>query len=327
MIALIVGVWSKSLLGFFPLAFEIFKLDVRKLTNSKYLKTLFNRKNFIYVLFIFIPLLWHILSFVIYGNEFIQQHLLDHLVKRITTPIELHFGGRMFYFKQLYFEYGWFIGLIAIGASIWLYDAAREIITQKRLPSHSCILFMSAIAYISFLTVSSTKIAWYLLAALPLLALLISYLALRLPNKILRISLGIIVIGFFLIKFIPETLLYQASENGNYVPAEKTQLAFCAQKLPGTSVAFLVDKAERDVQNVIEAANINIGSSFIYGGSPAFVYHSQKKVTFFYKPEDFVKAQSKFDLIAITQEDRDLLDLTKDSSCRIGQWQIISNAK
>jgi hypothetical protein len=317
-LALFIGVTSKSLLGFFPLAFDIFKPGFfKKIFSQKYISC--------YSLFILIPLVWHSISLLIYGNDFIQQHFIDHLLKRITTPIELHFGGRIFYFKHIFLEFSFFAGVLALGYTIWIIDAIRIFIKTKKLPEYTFIIFGAPLLYLSFLTFSSTKISWYLLAALPLVSLIVSYLALRLPNTISRYALIIIVLGFFLYRFLPHTYLFKPGENGIYTPPEKTRLANCANNLPGQSIAFLVDDGERKVKNVLEAGNIQIGSSFIYGGSPAFVYHSKKDITFFYDEKKFMSGKNSSDYLVISSDDKVRLKITGKTICREDKWYVLSN--
>ena len=318
LLALFIGVTSKSLLGFFPLFFDIFKPD--------FFKRIFTWKTIrIYAVFILIPLVWHIFSYFIYGNEFIQQHLIDHLVKRVTTPIELHFGGRMFYFKQIFLEFKYFAAILAIGYAVWIFDALTTLIRTKTLPDYLFLVFGIPLVYISFLTLSSTKIWWYLLAVLPLVSLIVSYLSVRIPVRPVRYALAFLVFVFFLYRFLPQTFLFTPGENGIYTPPDKTQLALCTSKQPGKTVAFMVDDGERKVRNILEAGNIQIGSSFIYGGSPAYVYHSKKAIIFFYDEKKFTAQRNQSDYSVIHKDDKERLKAQGKVLCESGNWSLISN--
>jgi hypothetical protein len=97
--------------------------------------------------------------------------------------------------------------------------------------------------------------------------------------------------------------------------------------VPGDTVAFLVDEQERKNMNVMKAANINISTSFDYGGTPRFIYYSKKNVKFFYDLETFEETADRYPLAVITAEDYlklktvDTFGSSRVKECEIDNWR------
>ena len=306
LIALLIGVLSKSLLGFFPFVFDI--LYLRKM----------NRPLWQWFALLLIPLVWHFISFAVYGEVFIQTHIIDHLFKRVSDPIELHFGGRMFYVKELISQFSILL-VVIVGAYVVLgLSFIKKFLKKKTFPDHETIILLSPLAYLAFLTFSKTKIPWYIMPTLPLLSLSVLYLFYAIQNKWFRILFSVFIIGFFGYTFTSHTFLFKPDTSIK----DKDKVAMCLQKLPQTSVAMLVDEDERKIKNVFDAAHLGISSSFIYGGSPAFVYYSRKKVDFYYDVKEFMKKAPSYKVVIVKKSDQSSLDgLNKSPSCKSGEWE------
>jgi hypothetical protein len=307
LLALLIGVLSKSLLGFFPLVFDIF-----------YFKKL-NRPIWQWIALLMIPLIWHFISLAVYGNTFIQMHIVDHLLKRVSDPIELHFGGRTFYIKELLSQFSVLIGIIGISYVLLTINIAKQFMKKKFIPAHSVMILLSPLAYLVFLTVSKTKIPWYIMPTLPLLSLSVVYLFYAIRNKWFRIVLAICITLFFVYRFSTFTFFFKPDTSVK----DKDKVAMCIQKLPQTSVAMLVDEDERKIKNVFEAAQLGISSSFIYGGSPALVYYSRKKIDFFYDVKEFTQKASSYKIVIVKKADVGSIEGIKiTKSCSQGEWDI-----
>lgn len=306
LLALCIGVFSKSLLGFFPLAFDIFYF--RKL----------NRPVWQWLLLIAVPLLWHFISFAVYGNSFIQMHIVDHLLKRVSDPIELHFGGRTFYVKELLNQFSILLPVIAAGYLLQAYQMVRTFLKNKHWPIKESLVLLSPLAYLVFLTISKTKIPWYIMPTLPLLSLAVLYLYFGVQSKWFRLVLTISIVGFFLYSFGKYTVLFRPDTSIK----DKDKVAMCIQKLPQSSIAMLVNEDERKIKNVFEAAHLGISSSFIYGGSPAFVYYSHKTIHFYYDTKEFTRDATKYAVVVVNKNDEaTLTQIKKSPSCSSGDWQ------
>lgn len=88
-----------------------------------------------------------------------------------------------------------------------------------------------------------------------------------------------------------------------YTPQEKLIMAKCLAKKNIQALAFLVDDQERKNRNFLEAAHYDTTSSFLYGGSPSFVFYVQKKVYYYYQPEKFIKDFSLYPAVVLSYDD------------------------
>jgi 4-amino-4-deoxy-L-arabinose transferase-like glycosyltransferase len=306
LIALLIGVLSKSLLGFFPFVFDI--LYFRKM----------NRPVWQWIALLLIPLVWHFISLAVYGETFVQMHIVDHLLKRVSDPIELHFGGRTFYVKELISQFSILLIVIGGGYIALTISFVKKFLKKKMFPDHETIILLSPLAYLAFLTISKTKIPWYIMPTLPLLSLTVVYLFYSVQNKWFRIVLSVFIIAFFCYKFSSFTVLFKPDTTVK----DKDKVAMCIQKLPQSTVAMLVDEDERKIKNVFDAAHLGISSSFIYGGSPALVYYSRKKVDFYYDVKEFTKKAQNYKIVIVKKNDEASIEnINKTPACASGDWK------
>jgi hypothetical protein len=168
-------------------------------------------------------------------------------------------------------------------------------------------ILLSPAIFFAFLTIGKTKLFWYLYPLLPILAILISvtyvYVAkIRKPiivSFIAQFLLVCIVLEAFIRSFIPHSYGYRASIS---LP-EKVRVAWCISQLPGKDVAYMVNNDERDIAHLLEAAQLQIHSSFVYGGTPVTLYYSGKRIDYFYKKEEFVKVADTYPIFVISRYD------------------------
>ena len=282
---LIIGVWTKSLLGFYPLLLESILFYKQKHKTSFALKQ---------ITVVFIASLWYLFSYLKYGQTFISEHFIDHLVKRITTPIELHFGGRLFYAQVFLENFKWLsliiiFSLCLIGLNLlWSLKkkGLRKFVAEFDSPY---LILLSALPFFVFLTFTKAKLHWYLSSLIPLFALTTPYLFFKLSKwKLLRNLFFMGTLFYCVSLFTQETYLLKL----NYTIPNKTQIGLCLAKKQKNNlpVLYYVSEEERKLQNVLEAAHLDIGSSYIYGGAPAFVYYANHPVVFYYKLAPFSQA-------------------------------------
>lgn len=288
---LTIGVWSKSVLGFYPLIFEV----VYYLINIDKLKTKVNWKNLLLlILFLLIPSLWYLFLYFRFGNEFINQHFLSQMFKRLYVPIELHFGNKFFYLSYLWQKLTFVNFFIILGYLRFISRWKKEIKNIKKT-----LIFFSSLPFLALLTIMKTKIDWYVIIFLPLLTLSVSYLYTQSKSALAKNLIFLVIIFYFVINFFPQTYFLRV----DYQAPEKLVLALCLRKEIIKKLAFLVDEQERRNRQFLEAAHYETTSSFYYGGSPSFVYYLNKPVQFFYQPEKFVEEYKKFDMIAVSKVD------------------------
>lgn len=283
LLAIVLGVGSKSLLGFIPLLVE--------LCYVLFSRTLSLRKIRDYGIQIMVGSIWYIVMTAKFGSVFIQSHVLDHMVSRITRPIELHFGDRFFYLIQIWNDLGiWsivaLIGIVLV--SIYVLRSFWQPQESKSNDGRKLMFLIVAlpVLYLGFLTVGKSKLTWYTMPIIPLMVVLASLTVQKIQklHKYLSI-IPILIVVFYVSVFGVRTI---SEDFQKYQVPDKTNLAFCISKFvkeTTSSVAYLVSPQERTDAQVIEAAKLQIGSSFIYGSAPAFVYYVNSPVSFYYSSD------------------------------------------
>lgn len=314
---LTLGVWSKSVLGFYPLIFELVDWSIKYLVLRQQLKLNFKKIGQCF-LFILIPSLWYIAGTIKFGWFFIENHFLSQVFKRLYVPIELHFGNKFFYFSYLWQNLGLINILFVLAYLLIVINFRRDFKKEK----FSYLVFLVPLPFLALLTLMKTKITWYVIIFLPFLALLTTYLYVKIKPLAIRLVILIGIIIYFLVGFIPQTFFLKS----NYFPPDKLKLAQCLSQAKGGTVGFLVDEEERKVKNFLEAAHYDTTSSFLYGGSPSFVYYVQKKIDYYYNIDDFIKNNGNYKIIALSKEDIEKNSRLQSviagqkTKCVYGQW-------
>ena len=332
---LTLGVWSKSVLGLYPLFIDITANLFQKLFINKSQKTKLNirsiffslSKNFLLIL---LPSLWYLAEFFKFGNDFIYNHFQSQVLKRISVPIELHIGNKFYYFSYLWEKMGLMNIVFVVGYVLFLISVSRQILKEKKkFFNQNNILIMlllcAPIPFFVFLTFMKTKIYWYVIMFFPFICLSPIYIFLFLKKKTYRILFFVGVAIYFLFNFSSQTFFSKSSNDST----ERIDLAKCIAKTSYNKIAFLVDDDERKIKNVLEAAHYNTTSSFFYGGSPSFVYYVRKKVDYYYSIEDFIQKYKNYSLLIISKKDiqnntvLSTLYLNKKTICNANNWLTI----
>ena len=307
---IIIGVWGKSVLGFYPLLYDFFLLIFKKQKlNFSYIKTILTA--------VFFASFWYIFLFIKYGYFFIENHFLSQMFKRIYVPIELHFGGKFFYFEVLWKNLGLLLILITISYLIIIFDFVKKI-KEKSKNIDIYLGYFFSLHFFSFLTLMKTKIEWYVIIFLPFLLLPITYFLYRIKNKAFYLLIIFLIVFFSLKNFVQQTFLLKPPKETN----EKVILAKCISRINKNKVFFLVDGQERKNRNFLEAAHYQTTSSFFYGGSPSFVYYVKKPVKFFYNQKEFQQSLNKNDVIyVINKNDKPIINFDiKKIICQTKNW-------
>lgn len=333
------GTWTKSIVGFYPMLFDIFTFSTAKQKSGRL---------FQYGLIIVVGLGWPILSYFRYGQYFIKAHIEDQLIKRVTVPIELHFGGRLFYPEFLWKELSFVLIIIVLAYVVIAWDIRKKILTQqgnnflqkllyffRSIELSHYLLLCAGIPFFALLTFAKSKIWWYALLVLPFFSLTIPYLFMRISHVAVRNMLLMSIMVFFLYRFFPVTYGLKPITD---VP-EKLRVAQCVALLPGSDVLFMVNDQERRNRNVVEAAQLQTSSSFTYGGSPAFVFYVNKRVDYFYRADELLKrlyisgaVDNSDAILVISREDlareefreirQEVEAFTRETTCFFGEWEV-----
>lgn len=270
---LFVGVMSKSFLGLFPLLVvlleDAFTTGSVKQALLGYLSNL--RKLTMAIL---ISIAWFVLAYLRFGNQFLQENLYDHLVARVVKPVELHYGGFLYYPKLLFSYYNVFLLVFAIAVGYVMY-----LIFKKR---QTHLLFIPLfLLYGVLISLAKTKLNWYIFPILPFLAVSLSVLLVDIKTK-LKLSVHWVwigLIGIFLGGiFLQGSYVLRLKKEG---PAPLTALALYAKE-QCSKTTIIANNEELKFYDVINAANVQISSTFRYGGSPAFRFYADQPVIYRY---------------------------------------------
>lgn len=328
-LAIVIGVGSKSLLGFIPLLVDVsYELLTRKLNPRKILA---------YIMQISIGLLWYIVMYAKFGNVFVQSHFFDHLISRITKPIELHFGDKFFYLMKIWEDMGIWSIFALIGFIILIIYILKNVRQSNNDNSSDYLKFHYLLVtipflYLALLTFGKSKLTWYTMPLIPFLTVFASVAIHKMQSfhKHFRI-LPLLVILACIVLFVVHV---SSLDFRSYSIPDKTKLALCIEsklKDSASSIAFLVSPQERGDAQVIEAANLQIGSSFIYGSAPAFLYYANKPVSFYYSPEKLIQEGMGYGTLVVYESDLVSLQIARIAqswnvnysmpACSSGPWQ------
>jgi hypothetical protein len=185
------------------------------------------------------------------------------------------------------------------------------------------LIILSPWPFFLLLTLMKTKIYWYVIIFLPLITLSLCYFYLTWKNKFIRFGLFAFCLVYFIVNFLPATFTIKV----NYTVPEKLKLARCLANKPADKIGFLVDEDERKVRNFLEAAHYDTTSSYFYGGSPSFVYYSQKSIDYYYNIEDWLKHNPEYHLLVVSKKDinnnpqiRKNLEPYRTTDCNTPNW-------
>jgi len=277
------AVFSKSLLGFYPLFivffYELFNFFIKKNDFKKFL----NHAEIILKQLILFSL-WYLWMFLKFGHQFLYQHIYESHFKRVTSSIEFHFGERIFYFTELakqldFFFYFSFLGLFLI----FLLFAKKKITFEK-------LFFLNLfLPWFLFLNLTKTKIYWYLYPVIPQFSLYVGFLLDFLQK---RFSYKIFKKTFLIIALL--TVGYLGIMKNNFLSTvfsskdKYYQMALYA-KNHCQKIYFLPEKSHRQAIDELEKMGLTITTTRFWGGNPALVYYTDNKIVFVYNFKEFEK--------------------------------------
>jgi hypothetical protein len=293
---LLVGIFTKSLLGFFPLIIYGMYIVLSTWAHKKHWKELS-----VYVQesapFVLTTIFWYSIMALFYQN-FVQIHFIDHMVRRVAQSVESHFGQRTFYIDLIISQYGVFTVAIVIGFLLMLYTAYKEKWPSKL--AYPLVLFGFFIALIPV----KTKIFWYLYPAIPAVVIILFYpLTFIKSGKILSyasVVLLLILVYIFGIKQNIFNQVYSKTEDYQYVakhiPADTCSL-----------VHILEPTTSRKDYTTLKDLGLTLQSTTTYGSRPSMLYYIQEPTVIDYQIIETQNALQKDDAVCaiITGDDRE----------------------
>ncbi len=300
---LFIGVMSKSLLGFYPVAiiffYQLWQLFVKKTSWKK------SKKIFLKIIIqVSIMTMWFVTMFMIFGKQFWLQHIVESHFRRVTSSIEFHFGERIFYITEAFNQMGYFFWLAIIGGLIIFLKLLKE-----RLPDKETLVCFYLLPWFIFLNLTKTKIFWYFLPAIPQFAFLSIAWIKQIKIKPLVVILGISLLSILIYQsFIKQSVLavtYSKPESYYYLSL------YAKDKCPSLNV--LMDKSSRESFATLDKLGLLITTTKWWGNHPSMVYYFGKKINYVFEENTFVnkiKSNPKKDCFVIDKNDQSLVNNT-----------------
>ena len=282
---LFIGVMSKSLIGFYPLAlwliYAVFEYLTKKITKRLFIKYLR-----IAALQIGILAVYFIVMFILFGHNFWQNQIIEAHFRRVTASIESHFGKRTYYLDLIFEQFG-----------VYAYAAFFSIIflviqfVRKKVSALTLFLSLSLIPWFIFLNLTKTKIFWYIYPVIPQFTFLIVFpvTLLRKFKRLFFIAVVLILIFIFKDSVLNHDYLSQNySKNEDYLSLANYAKSKC------NNLHVLVGPETRQTFSTLEKMNLLISTSRWWGNHPSMVYYFEKKVIFEYDKTALATGLQKF---------------------------------
>lgn len=298
---LIIGVWSKSLVGFYPLLFDLlFALNQKKFLKKRSL--LIFIKEFFFQ--IFFASLWYLYASLKFGRYFFKAHFYDQIFKRVIKPIEFHWSELgIRYYPVTFFNDSKILACLFLLSLFLLSFKLLSLIKKKGFlfskEFRNMLIFFPPLPLLVILLLSKSKIYWYLAFILPFISITALYPLSLLKNKKLKKLVLFFLFAVLAFFFVKNTYLYKHKIESD----EKVNLAMCIKNHKEKKLAFLINQEGRKNYRFLKKNNLDTETTFIYGNSPSFVYYSDKKVDFFYDVEKFKREYQKYRLVVVQKED------------------------
>lgn len=302
---LFIAVFSKSLIGFYPIfaiSFYYFYIFLTKKVSAKE----FKKALFKLSLHTLILLGWFVAMFIMFGDTFWKQHIIESHFRRVTSSIEFHFGQRTFYLDLVKEQYGLLLIFIFFGViSLFLWLKKNKFDPSKLLYS------LYLLPWFLFLNATKTKIFWYLFSAIPQFGFFVASSGLMLKkNKKFFLAFSILLTLTLIYKaFIQDNFL-----NTFYSKEEPHYYLSIYAKSQCDDLNVLLNKQSRKSFDELDKLGLLITTTKWWGSHPSMVYYFGKKVNFLYSEKELEKSfsQSKKDSCFVVEEkDTNLLENQK----------------
>jgi hypothetical protein len=138
---------------------------------------------------------WYVITYIRYGQTFIDEHVIEQTFGRVATALDTHVGGPFFYLNSLRRFFSPWLYLIPFAIAL----SVKENVEGQR---RSRLLLILVIMVFGLYTIVRTKLPWYILPIYPALAILIASTitqAFKTPRSIGFIGLVVATFGAVLI--------------------------------------------------------------------------------------------------------------------------------
>lgn len=315
---LMIGVLSKSLLGFYPLILIIFYhlfLFWKKKIHKKEFKKVVRKIVFHFL----IALSWFVLMFIVYKQQFFSQHIVESHFKRVTASIESHFGKRTYYIDLIIREMGILIWLVIPGA-LWLVFQLKK----KNFNELKYLYSAYLLPWFIFLNLTKTKIFWYVYPVIPQFAFLSTIPLIFLKKKkIIYYGAGILIflyVGYTSLVAHPFLQRFYSGTDPHYA------IAFFARQYKCESLSVIENPQSRKAYDTLSRLKLIITTTKWWGSHPSLVYYYGGKVHYFYSKNEFISQipaifSKKKNCIMIEKTDDEMKAELKKQKVH-GLWQF-----
>ena len=315
---LMVGVLSKSLLGFYPLGIMIFYhviLFWRKKLPKKELKKAQKKIMFHFL----IAMSWFIIMFIIYRQQFFTQHIIESHFKRVTASVESHFGTRTYYIDLIIREMGVLMWLVIPGL-VWLVFQLKK----KNFDPLKLVYSLYFLPWFIFLNATKTKIFWYVYPAIPQFAFFsIIPLSFLKNKKMFYYAAGILIflyVGYTSVIAHPYLKRFYSGNDPHYA------IAFFARQYKCNSLTVIENPDSRKAYDTLSRLKLILTTTRWWGSHPSLVYYYGGKVDYIYSKNEFVRKipiifSKKKNCIMIERTDNEIRAELKKQKVH-GLWQF-----
>jgi len=276
---LAVAVLSKSLIGFYAPGIMFGYFCYQYLTKKCKPKEFIREIKYI-ATHVSILLLWYIVMYAIYGNDFFIQHVYESHTKRVTASIESHFGQRTFYITLLTEYFGRYTWLAIPGLVLLGYQYFKKQISDKAL-----LYSLFLLPWFIFLNGTKTKIFWYSHPYIPQFAFLILYplTVFTKVHKYLFVVVTSCVIAGMLWTYYGK---YEITKSAFATREPHHDLAEYA-KSRCNNLVMLMNPTEREKIATLRSMDLTITTTTWWGEHPSMVYYFEKPIHFVYTLDEF----------------------------------------
>ena len=158
------AIMAKGPLGICP----IFVFLLITVFNKEKVK--FEKKKLLLSFFLFLSIIlpWHFFMYVLYRQEFVDQYLIYHILKRGLTTLEGHHEPWWFYLKVITTREVFLWPELLLSTLLFFFSKRKK---AFNLENSFIIITISMLLIV--INISQTRLAWYILPLYPFLTLLI----------------------------------------------------------------------------------------------------------------------------------------------------------
>jgi len=239
---------------------------------------------------------WHLLALQHYGEQFFSNYIVESIIKRSAYQVDVHRSSWAFYFTQFYREFfPWIFLGFAIPAFVILGEGPSFRFRLKEVLKNEGLwldIFLLMVIPFLCITLMKTGLPWYAFPIYPFFAIYLAANAICLLEKLqLRKGYYLLLIPVVLsaLQFLTKG---NAISNAHREIPPRYEVILKSSGLPEKELQYLVDVDFRTLRST-PSPEQQIPQTWAYGGNPCAVFYSNKRVNYFYSPDQFIARVQK----------------------------------